>query len=424
MLTVDAQYRMEIGDILVHRWITETYDDPLLTRQPPLGKLFPNVPNNFIVNYMTKMFNFQEDDIFYSVLERKMNAVAATYQLLSKRFESGQNLVGIPTIGQRVQPVYSEDFRDHNHRQKRDGPMQMNGELPAISREPSSLIGPKTSVNLFKYSSSKYSEYKPRDIIRSLSVKRRNKMRIGKNTKTEEEISGVPDFILSYAHNDKIDYEIPDKRYEWEPSFIVTKHGSTKSAKTNHSEQSINNTKTNQKHTTTLSHKSAENNGNNMPTLRDITPFGRGHFNTPTNSIADEDIFHTKSISGDTTISDKASTVLSGDDSNNDRTWSSYHRQKSRLARGMSLTVKRDHSAAYNYKAPFSAPKALSPMEAKSYFQEIANARVVGSGKTYYEMYLEHDIFVVDVMFGFNVTCKNCYIMVVGNITLFQDRLL
>ena len=316
------------------------------------------------------MFNFQEDDIFYSVLERKMNAVAATYQLLEKRFESGQNLVGVPTVGQRHPP--HREFRDYNQREKTDGTAKMNGELPAIPKETSSLIASKPSVNLFKYSSSKYSEYKPREVTRNVSLKRRNKMRLDKHMKTEDEIGVVPDFILTYAHNDQIEYEIPDRRYEWEPSFIVTKHGSMKSAKINQTSQNQSNN--------SVSHSISDDAGKNVKPTREINAFGRrNQLRTPANSIADEEINHAKSISGETMISDKASTILSCEDPYNEKVWSTYNRQKSRLARGMSLTVKRDHSLAY--KAPFSAPKALSPRDAKSYFQEIANARVIGTGK-------------------------------------------
>ena len=373
MLTTDSNGRISIGDILVHNWLTEGYDDPLVTKQPPLGKLFPTIPNNFIVNYMTKVFNFQEDDIFYSVLERKMNAVAATYHLLYKHFESGHNLIGGPTLGPQIPPLGLE-FMDQNQKEHTDIAVKADRDLPAIHKEKSSLVAPKPSVNLFRYSSSKYSVDRPREIKRSVSLRRRNSnVRIGRYTRTEEEIGSVPDFILTYAHNEQIDYEIPDRKYEWEQSFIVTKHGSMKTAKKNRTSQSGD----------SFSHSTKDETGKIMTPRKDTSAIGRrSRVCTPANSCVDDDIaysINTISISGETSVSDKESVNLSCEDPCNEKSWSTYHKQKSRLARGMSLASKRDRGVAY--KAPIAAAKTLTPREAKSYFEEIANARVVGTGK-------------------------------------------
>lgn len=371
MLALDAQDRMTVGDILVHSWICEGHESPLLTRQPPLGKLFPVVPNSFIVNYMTRVFDFQEDDIFYSVLERKMNAVAATYHLLQKHFEEGHSLVGVPAMAARISP-FQPDYLGNNQNEPTDA--SVNTELPSIRKEKSSLVTSKPSVNLFNYTSSKYSEYKPRDIKRNLSLRTRsNKFRLGKYTKAEEEGGLVPDFILTYAHNEGIDYEIPDRRYEWEQSFIVTKHGSVKGEKNQRMSQggdSFSNSRI-----------KTEENGKNISPSRNTTSIGRqSQVATPVNSCVDEEIYHAKSISGGSEPTDSTKRILvkSCEDPCNERSWSSYHRQKSRLARGMSVTVKREHNVAY--KAPISAPKTLTPREAKSYFDEITRARVVGTG--------------------------------------------
>ena len=366
MLTLAAQDRMTIGDILVHSWMCEGHESPLITQQSPLGKLFPNVPNSFIVNYMTKVFNYHEDDIFYSVMERKMNAVAATYQLLQKHFESGHKVIGVP-------PINLEYFKDSD-KEKIDASFKTTTELPVIKKEKSSLVSSTPAVNLFKYSSSKYSDYKPRDIKRSLSLRtRNNKLRVGKYTRMDEDNGIVPDFILTYAHNEQIEYEIPDRRYEWEQSFIVTKHGSVKNGK---------NTRVNQGgDSLSNSRFVSEDNRKSVTPVRNNSPVGRhSQVCTPVNSCVEEEIYPTKSICGGSEITESYKPPLnkSCEDQSNVRSWSSYPSQRSRLTRGMSLTAKRDQNITY--KVPASAPKTLTPREAKSYFDEITKAKVVGTG--------------------------------------------
>ena len=366
MLTVDAHNRMTIGDILVHNWMCERHESPLITRQPPLGKLFPNVPNSFIVNYMTKVFNYHEDDIFYSVMERKMNAVAATYQLLQKHFESGHKVIGVPPINLEYLKECDKD--------KTDASFKTSTELPVIKKENSSLVSAKPAVNLFKYSSSKYSEYKPRDIKRSFSLRaRNNKLRVGKHTKMDEDNGMVPDFILTYAHNEQIEYEIPDRRYEWEQSFIVTKHGSMKSGSKNRTNQNSD--------AMSNSRFVPEEDGKSATPIKNNIPAGRhSQVCTPVNSCVEEEIYPTKSICGGSEITEsyKPSLNKAGEDRNTLRSWSSYPSQRSKLTRGMSLTAKREPNTVY--KVPASTQKTLTPREAKSYFDEITKARVVGTG--------------------------------------------
>ena len=363
---MDAYNRMTIGDILVHNWMCEGHESPLITQQPLLGKLFPTVPNSFIVNYMTKVFNYHEDDIFYSVMERKMNAVAATYQLLQKHFESGHKVVGVP-------PINLEYLKECD-KNKTDTMFKASTELPVIKKENSSLVSSKPTVDLFKYSSSKYSDYKPRDFKGSVSLRtRNNKLRVGKQTRIDEDNGMVPDFILTYAHNEQIEYEIPDRRYEWEQSFIVTKHGSMKSGiknRTNQNGDSMSNSRFIQEE----DRKSATPVKNNIPIGR------QSQVCTPVNSCVDEEIYPTKSICGGSEITEiyKPSTKKVSEDKHNLRSWSSNMSQRSRVTRATSITAKREPNTVY--RVPASAPKTLTPREARSYFDEITKAKVVGTG--------------------------------------------
>ncbi|XP_021376854.1 serine/threonine-protein kinase MARK2-like isoform X2 [Mizuhopecten yessoensis] len=135
MLQPDYKRRIRIEEVLHHVWISVGYDEHIY-RQPILPNVIPTLPQESVVHYMTNTYNFTESDVIESLGERKVNSIAATYNLLLGRFESGLQLVG--------QSVESPK-RDHQCPSESDsltnsGHILEKGRLPAELNTP--MINP------------------------------------------------------------------------------------------------------------------------------------------------------------------------------------------------------------------------------------------------------------------------------------------
>ncbi|KAK3096879.1 hypothetical protein FSP39_004355 [Pinctada imbricata] len=94
MLSVEPRKRIKMEDIFRHPWILGENEEPI-PRHNTLPHILATAPQAAVINYMTKMFHFKESDILSALGEKKVNAIAATYFLLQKRFEAGLHLVGL-----------------------------------------------------------------------------------------------------------------------------------------------------------------------------------------------------------------------------------------------------------------------------------------------------------------------------------------
>ena len=95
--------------LMIHPWLLDSHDLSV-QKYPTVSQLGPLVPQSAVMNYMTKMFNFHESDIIFSLHERKVNSVAATYHLIHKRFEAGLHLIGLgmdPSFPQRKSHTFT-----------------------------------------------------------------------------------------------------------------------------------------------------------------------------------------------------------------------------------------------------------------------------------------------------------------------------
>ncbi|XP_063405347.1 serine/threonine-protein kinase MARK2-like [Mytilus trossulus] len=109
MLTADDRKRIKMDALMIHPWLLDSHDLPV-QKYPTVSQLGPLVPQSAVMNYMTKMFNFHESDIIFSLHERKVNSVAATYHLIHKRFEAGLHLIGLgmdPSFPQRKSHTFT-----------------------------------------------------------------------------------------------------------------------------------------------------------------------------------------------------------------------------------------------------------------------------------------------------------------------------
>lgn len=403
MLAVDFHYRITIEDVLSHSWIMEDHVTPLVTRQPPIGKLYPHVPKTAVVSYMTSVFNFIEDDIFYSVMERKMNAVAATYHLLLKRFDSGIHLMGLSMPATAPYKLQNAKAQPEN--------LKISNEtvgFPALASEQTLLsegnksatkTKMKSYIQLLKDSKLKsaqsnsirsgYSLSKPRDF-----TLRRYKTRpeIARHTKTREETGFLPDFILTYTQNENSVFDTQSKkadRFEWEQTFIISKKETTRlepSANVKQRQSVTSHTRLSD--FTRNTDADGRNTGIDVnlqaPPTTPITP-SIPHACSPSKKFTltvdcldePENADASKSDSNVTSEDNKPLTV---EDPYHGETWMTFQRQKTQLARVVNRLDKNNKPSTYQFHRPITKPKTLTQREAKSYFDEINHATVVGQG--------------------------------------------
>ena len=399
MLCVDFHFRIPIEEVLTHAWTMEDHQTPLITRQPPIGKLYPHVPKAAVVSYMTTVFNFIEDDIFYSVMERKMNAVAATYHLLLKRFDSGIHLMGLSMGASgpfKIPPpkAATDSVKDPTDRMT----------FPALSTDETfiseSSSGPsktkfKSYIQLLKDSKLKSAQSSSIRSGYSLSSKqkdftlRRYKTRtdIARHTRTREETGFLPDFILTYTQNENTVFDSQSKKsdkFEWEQTFIISKKETTRfepsaNVKSRHSANVQ--TKFNDviRHTDADGRTTAADVLLQAPPTTPTTPaIPREHSASKSISIKVDNVEEPKQNT-DNTDGVRPVTV---EDPYHGESWSTFHRQKAQLARAVNGIERNNRPSAYQFHKPITKAKTLTSREAKSYFDEINHAQVIGQGKS------------------------------------------
>lgn len=410
MLAVDPSFRITVEELLVHPWIQENHTTPLLTRQPPIGQLYPHVPKTAIVTYMTTVFNFIEDEIFYSVIERKMNAVAATYHLLHKKILAGVQLSmnggyqGNQQSALKVQDPKRvvENGNHSNHRT----------ELPAIQTETSFMSESlksasksgkqlKSYIQLLKDSKAKSAQSAGMRSGYSFSSKqkefniRRHKTRpdLARHTRFKEEVGFLPDFILTYTQNDTAYNNANNsttEKFEWEQTFIVSKKEAVK-FETNSGIQHKKPTHAQYKHTEQGRNVDADGRNESVdvtlqaPPTSPATPF-------PPQIVATGIKSPTEQANGtnDRKAADIPKLNFDGgyrkspvENTSQQDTWNTNPKQKIQLTRSTTFTdknIKPNAAVSYQFGRAPNKPKTLTPREARSYFKEIENAQVVGQG--------------------------------------------
>ncbi|XP_052809051.1 uncharacterized protein LOC128237508 isoform X1 [Mya arenaria] len=408
MLALEVYYRITIDEVLSHPWV-QGEEGSLVTRKPPISNLCLSIPKPQIVNYMSTVFKFLEDDVFCSVIERKMNAVAATYNLLQRRFDAGIQIVGLSMAisSAKTNNRSCEGGKSWNSRV--DFPLLPSENIGRHDNDPSSQKNMcKSYMQILKDSKRKSAQN-----VRSGNVFRQKEFALTRyktktdmirHTHTKEEVDFLPDFLLTYTrcddtynHNRK-----PNQSFEWDQTCIGSKNEPSKidSFKTIHGKQEIQTEDTKNRHidgritaeipllvpptspvspviprdvSTNQNERVSEINGtskrisnqenvidilNNKCTLVDVSR--DQSFN---NTVAGANVEGTKSI-----VNDPCTT----------RTWSTFQKQKERLGRGVTLVNRKKH-VAYNYG--LTKPKALTNREARSYFEEIEQAKVIGQGR-------------------------------------------
>lgn len=232
MLAVDVNHRITMDDLLSHEWLRDPHTSTtFIARQPPVAKLYHTVPKAQVVSYMTTVFNFMEDEIYDSVVERKMNAVAATYHLLQRRFEAGLHLVGFSLNVNNACQKQCHDLKSYSE----------NVELPRIAGEDGA--GGETDVN--KKSDSELNVKSYAQLLKTSKLRSAQSVRSGplvlrqkeitlrryktrtdmvKDAKPKEEYGFLPDFVLTYSHSDGTSvHSRGSEKFEWEQTFVVNK---------------------------------------------------------------------------------------------------------------------------------------------------------------------------------------------------------
>ena len=402
MLTIDVHNRIRVDDILRHRWVLENHDTPLVTRQPPIGKLYPHIPKAPVVNYMTNVFTFLEGDIFYSVMERKMNAVAATYHLLQKRFDAGHLLMGNISL-KNIPFALPNNSNTHDSNVHS---LEKRIDLPHLTQENTFLSEAGTRWTSKSYKS--YVQILKDSKNRSAHVPRTNSFRqkeltlrryktrtqIAKHTQTKEENEGfLPDFILTYTNNESVNQQKKiEGGFEWEQTFLFNKP----------SWKEKTDIPVNIKYGRPSQEKWEPNvivsdDGRSVVNVNDADPMSDEMMNeikapptTPAALFADTTLALTRQntrmqdriISNFDNESDTGNDVRSGfEDPCNENSWSTFQRQKSRLARGVTLPSKKAGTTGnVQYGTPITQPKTLTPRESKSFVEDLDQLGVTGQG--------------------------------------------
>lgn len=418
MLCVDPRYRISMDELLNHPWVLGPEMEAVL-RQPPLTQLHPTVPKSPIVSYMTNVFNFIEDDIYCSVIERKMNAIAATYHLLQRRFDAGVHIVGLSM----TMPSAA-----HTVSGKRNGELGRSWEnriefplLPSENahKDDSSTMNHKGHVKTY-VQLLKDSKLRSAQMVRSGNVLkqkelilRRYKTRtdMARHTKTKEEVGFLPDFVLTYTQSDLPFSHVrrPNKSFEWEQTLVISKKEPVKP-------EVGDNVTTKTLYGRPAAGRDASRQVNAdgrvtadipllVPPTSPVSPFipREEAFHKQDEPLTDINIT-TKSLTRQTTFDDEFSTINFKDADNNKElnesenrdtetrrvkiidpsqsdSWSTFNKQKLRLGRGLSLLDRRSGQFPVQYGSPITRPKTLTTREARSYFEQIEHAKVIGQGQ-------------------------------------------
>ncbi|KAL3884240.1 hypothetical protein ACJMK2_030458 [Sinanodonta woodiana] len=445
MLLPDDKQRIKVDDILVHPWMRHGYEEPIITRQPPTGKLFPPIPKGCILNYMTKVFHFMENDVFYSVIERKVNAVAAAYHLLQKRFDKGLHMIGfsLDMYGTSLAP---------NHRGDEGARASAGSKRTEVSLTNSTGPMPISDLNMGQIAGLKYRNYldmlkhsnerkqssaqknSHRDVIiarqRTRTTLTKQKMQ-GPNQTTADK----PEFILTYDENDGLKYNA--SKYEWDPAVIVSRDKKLKVEDRQYVNKKGDNTK--------VGNNTAVNDNNDLS----MTETGENHEST--SNISNElhnytvaaKMKHTPDIAPKISkhsinhqVSQYPAQLQPKPEHNVSKFSASHHQpipsvpiksqhsprspfkpQTSQLIRSENYTSDRfskqrtlavddqynadawntfhkqkarlargatfslARSKTVTYSNPISCPKELTPREAKAFYEEIQQAQLVGTGR-------------------------------------------
>ncbi|KAK3603537.1 hypothetical protein CHS0354_027958 [Potamilus streckersoni] len=445
MLLPDDKQRIKVDDILVHPWMRHGYEEPIITRQPPTGKLFPPIPKGCILNYMTKVFHFMENDVFYSVIERKVNSVAAAYHLLQKRFDKGLHMIGfsLDMNGASLAP---------DHRGDEDARASAGSKRTEVSLSNSSGHMPVNDLNMGQIAGLKYKKYldmikdskerkqsgamksSPKDVI---IARQRTRTTLNKPKKLGpyQTTADKPEFILTYDENDGFKYNT--SKYEWDPAVLVSKDEKPKEEDRSYINKKGDSTKvgdntavydntdfsmadTGEKHESSGNISKEPQNymaGAKMKHNPDIAPKISKHSinhqvsqypvqfqSQPQPNISKLSASHHQTIPSVPTKSQhsprsplkpKTSQLFRSEN----YTWDPLTKQRT-LAIDDQYTVDAWHtfnkqkarlargatfslarSKTLTYSSPISCPKELTPREAKAFYEEIQQAQVVGTGR-------------------------------------------
>ncbi|XP_069126320.1 uncharacterized protein [Argopecten irradians] len=390
MLQPDYRRRIRIEEVLHHIWMTVGYDEHI-HRLPTLPHIIPTPPQEDLLHYMTDTYNISESDVVESLEERKVNSIAATYNLLLGRFESGIHLVGLsvesPTQDQQSSSQ-SESFTN------KEGFLE-KGRLPAELNTP--MINP-TSYR-------RYVQFLQETRHRTLSRQQNEsflfqRQKIIASIKPESRL-GLTDGANGKYTNYNVPYSAPtyEQLYAWgtdrnggkhddicRKSFEVHDDASKESKSSDTTILPLVNTdKNGTRNLTVHSQKSVVrqrsisdssdllDDNKNFPaktskpsTAGKIVPPGRSHPNgkkKPPQRSMSEPI---------TRDSDSLSLVLT--EPCTDDTWGPVQRHKAKLVKGVTLTLSRSKTI---FGSSISSQKLLTPRDQRI----LGDAQIVGKGR-------------------------------------------
>lgn len=405
LLAVNVADRISVDGVLAHSFLVDNPQTNAIKKQPPVAKLHPVVPKATVVNYMTTVFNFIEDEIFYSVIERKMNAVAATYHLLQKRFDAGLHLLGSSLVtgslrasgvGKRGDNVVGANSKIEKQTVEE---VHHEGQNAREIETSTSKSTHKSYLQLLKDSKIRSAQSMRSNNSSNISQKelalRRYKTRpdFVKLNRSREEAPFLPDFVLTYAdRDDKIGNNTRQVgKYEWEQSFVITKKDTQKNVHlAKQQKQDLN-----RPQSVFVAGKEifgrppAQTDGDMVhfpnelyappstpatPFIKE-RPFPRSIASSKYRDIPDD--FNEKAAG----LSETASMNMDYDV--DDIPWPPPHKSRQLPASHETHTMhaKRIKDSAYQYGLNSMKSKPLVSREVKSFFRDIENANVTGHGR-------------------------------------------
>ncbi|XP_033741281.1 sperm motility kinase Y-like isoform X2 [Pecten maximus] len=388
MLQPDYRRRIRIEEVLHHAWMTVGYDEHI-HRLPTLPHIIPAPPQESVVHYMINTYNFSESDVIEALEERKVNSIAATYNLLLCKFESGIHLVGLSV----------ESPRQDQHCPSRSDSLTSKGSFLEKGRLPAELNTPMINPTSYR----RYVQFLQETRHRTLS-RQQNESFLFQRQKIIASIKPESRIGLKEGSNGKYNsYNVPysaptyEQLYAWgsdrggkhddltRKSFEL--HDDTlKESKSN--DQTIlplvdtdkNRTKNLTVQKSMVRQQSIsdcsdilEDSNKNFPAKTSkpsptgkIVPPGRSHPNgkkkSPQRSISEPNTRDTDSLS-------LVLTEPCADDA-----WGPVQRHKAKLVKGVTLTLSRSKTI---FGSSISSQKLLTPRDQRI----LGDAQIVGKGR-------------------------------------------
>ena len=422
-------------EIFRHPWILGENEEPI-PRHNTLPHILATAPQASVINYMTKMFNFKESDILSSLGEKKVNAIAATYFLLQKRFEQGLHLVGLsmdlPSV--RRDSSFSAFSIELARRDTKTAGKPSYGSIENLdsSRDYRGETRPATTYkNYLQYM--KESRERTNAFSKNIFLRRQKtrapltkQNRSENNNESKNPFDNRPEFRLTFAPNHA-------EVYEWESEGMLRKQQTRMRPKLGEFIKERDRPKSPEKTTMIVTGEVKISHQTHLSPPPPLTPPNTSHgvrvVNTPDVKEDEEDIiinplptvtpapppppspspspvkaqypppqtapvrFHLRgnirpiptpkvqAISNEEIDkSNKQEYAIVLADPCSQEIWGSFQKHKAKLIKGNSLTFSRSRTI---YANPISSQKVLTPRDHRPALEDIHKAQVIGHGKCF-----------------------------------------